>query len=209
MIKADVANTTIGERFRTHVAAAENAGVTKPALREAMLHLAYYVSFPKAMEATAELVRICGPFEPERDAIDISAAPDASVVKLLTGGPVSERLREMDGGLAELSFRVSTNLWRRPLLTPKERAYMCLATNVCNQTLGDPFDVSIALRTGATPAALREVIIQMAYCASFPKALQAMLALERQLKPQSRQLNGFMQQAMASLGNGESGISLG
>ncbi|MEW9547300.1 carboxymuconolactone decarboxylase family protein [Nonomuraea sp. NPDC050783] len=66
-----------------------------------------------------------------------------------------------------------------PELSPREKALLCLAADVCQQTLGLPFEqhVRLAAEHGVTADDLRELIRFVAYDSGYPAALSALARL--------------------------------
>ena len=93
----------------------------------------------------------------------------------ITDEAVSDTLKDLDSEFGDLAVRMAGEVWGRAGLSQKERAFLCIAANVCNQTLDAPYElhIELAMKGGATPEQIREVLLHMAIYASFPKALQA------------------------------------
>ncbi len=71
-------------------------------------------------------------------------------------------------------------VWSRPVLDLKTRSLICLAAAVALEREGQVrLHANGALHSGATPAEVTEVIIQMMIYASFPAAWQAMVAVSQ------------------------------
>src|SRR4051812_35906509 len=67
----------------------------------------------------------------------------------------------------------------RSSLSSKERAYLSLVVDICDQKLGTAFrrHVSSALHAGATRRDVKEVLLHLVIYASFPKVLMAVREL--------------------------------
>ena len=115
---------------------------------------------------------------------DHSLKDDHRMENFITNQRVSDRLKDFDPEFGDLAVRMAGEVWGRAGLSQKERAFLCIAANVCNQTLDGPYQlhIDLALKGGATPEQIREVLLHMAIYASFPKALQALRALHPYLE---------------------------
>ncbi len=85
----------------------------------------------------------------------------------------------VDEAFGAMAEAVGTAMWALPGLTPRECAFLCIATDICNQTLGLPFQmhVDVALANGASRRQVKEVLLHVAPDAGYPKCLQALLQL--------------------------------
>jgi len=109
---------------------------------------------------------------------------------LLNQPGIRNTLVALDSEFGKLAIELAGRVWARPGLTQKERAFLCLAANVCNQTVDGPFQIHLdmALKAGATPKEIREVLLHMAIYASFPKTLTAMKAFHKHLEERGIEL---------------------
>jgi alkylhydroperoxidase/carboxymuconolactone decarboxylase family protein YurZ len=73
-------------------------------------------------------------------------------------------IRALDRDFAALAEAVGAAMRSLAGLTPRECTLLCLAADVCNQTLGLPFrmHVEAALASGASRWDLREVLLHLA-----------------------------------------------
>jgi len=158
--------------------------MTRRDIKEAVLHLAIYGSFPKTLQAVRRLNQLYEIFDRQGlyQTGDSTTHP-APMENYVSDPEMAKALFELDSQFGDLAVRMAGEVWGRPGLSPKERSYLCLAANVCHQTLDGPFQfhVDMALKGGATPEQIREVILHMAAYGSFPKALQAIRALREHL----------------------------
>ncbi len=86
----------------------------------------------------------------------------------------------IDPDFAEAALRFASPSWELPELTDRQRSFLCIAADLCRGRLGLPFamHVNMALKSGAKPAELKEVILHAAPDAGFTSALSAMLRLK-------------------------------
>lgn len=92
----------------------------------------------------------------------------------------------LDPTFARLSEATDRHVWSTPELTERERVFLTLVGDVCNQTLGAPFEqhVAMAFDHGVTAGDLRELIRFISYDSGYPAALSALRRLaevEREL----------------------------
>lgn len=163
-IVRDVCAQELGERFQLHTEQALRAGMCRSDIKEAILHLTIYASFPKVLCALLALRA------PESHELSSSVATPKPAINLFAQPGVREALVAIDPDFADLAMRMGGEIWGRGGMTQKERAFMCLASHLCNGTL-DPIPVhsEIAMRAGATERALREVMAIA--CAFAPTSL--------------------------------------
>ncbi len=154
-IVRDVCTQDLGDRFRDHIDQAFAAGMCAADLKEAILHLTIYASFPKVLCAIIAFNSAVGSGT-RSTSTPTTAAP---AVNLFAQPGVREALLSIDTDFADLAMRMGGEIWGRGGVTAKERAFMCLGSHLCNGTL-DPIPVhaEIALQAGATEDALREAL---------------------------------------------------
>ena len=85
---------------------------------------------------------------------------------------LQENLLKIDPEFGEFCVRVSGEVFGRPLLDQKTKAFIAIAVDVVEQIRGVPFfnHVKIALKQGATPDELKELLFLMTIYAGFNKA---------------------------------------
>jgi alkylhydroperoxidase/carboxymuconolactone decarboxylase family protein YurZ len=92
-----------------------------------------------------------------------------------------------DPVLAEMSAATDRALWDGiPELSPREKVLLCVVADVCQQTLGAPFEehVTMARRHGVSGDDLRELLRFISYDSGYPAAaaaLDRLVELERKL----------------------------
>lgn len=91
------------------------------------------------------------------------------------GGPVFA----IDAAFGAMAVQVGAEQWGLAGLTPRERALLCLATDVCAGTLGLPYGMRVdaALRAGVARWEIREAIRYLARDAGYPACLAALVRL--------------------------------
>ncbi|NUW41842.1 carboxymuconolactone decarboxylase family protein [Nonomuraea rhodomycinica] len=99
--------------------------------------------------------------------------------------PADVRMKELDPVFAEMSAATYRALWDElPELTTREKILLSLVADVCEQTLGVPFEehVTAALEHGVPAADLRELLRFIAYDSGYPaarSALERLAGIER------------------------------
>ncbi|RFU41219.1 carboxymuconolactone decarboxylase family protein [Actinomadura logoneensis] len=92
-----------------------------------------------------------------------------------------------DPVFAEMAAATERALWDGlPELSGREKALLCLVADICQQTLGTPFErhVRLAYDNGLSPDDLRELLRFISYDSGYPaaaSALDRLTALERDL----------------------------
>ncbi len=86
----------------------------------------------------------------------------------------------IDKDFGEAAVRLSSPLWSLPDLSDKQKAFLCMTSDVCRAWLGLPFlmHTKMAQRQGAKRYELKELVLFIAPYASFPLALSAMIRLK-------------------------------
>ncbi|BAK77505.1 carboxymuconolactone decarboxylase [Pseudogulbenkiania sp. NH8B] len=70
-------------------------------------------------------------------------------------------------------------LWQRPDLPARERSMVTLAALIaCNQPLGLPHYVNLALEHGISPGEISEIVTHLAFYAGWPNAFSAVMAIK-------------------------------
>ncbi|MFC4587616.1 carboxymuconolactone decarboxylase family protein [Sphaerisporangium corydalis] len=100
--------------------------------------------------------------------------------------PSETRVKALDPVFAEMNAAGDRHLWEGiPELTTREKILLCLVADVCQQTLGLPFElhVTMGLDHGLTADDLREMLRFVSYDSGYPAALAALdrlTAIERE-----------------------------
>jgi alkylhydroperoxidase/carboxymuconolactone decarboxylase family protein YurZ len=84
---------------------------------------------------------------------------------------------KLDPVFAEMSAATDHNVWEEiPQLTAREKVLLCVVADVCQQTLGLPFEqhVTMAREHGVDADDLREMLRFIAYDSGYPAALAAL-----------------------------------
>jgi alkylhydroperoxidase/carboxymuconolactone decarboxylase family protein YurZ len=87
------------------------------------------------------------------------------------------RVSKLDPVFAEMSAATDHNVWEQlPELTAREKILLCVVADVCQQTLGLPFElhVTAAREHGVDADDLREMLRFIAYDSGYPAALAAL-----------------------------------
>ena len=180
-IACDVYNQTLGEPFDIHVQMALDNGATRQDIKEVFLHLTVYAAFPKCLQAIARLKEIYAKYD-EQDlyATSNQLSHPKPEINLIWDTNVKDALREFDLEFGDLAVRVAGEVWQRPGLTLKERLFITLAGDVCNQTLfpDGPFDfhIGMSFEQGLTVNQLRQLLLYLTIDVGFPKVLTAFQA---------------------------------
>jgi alkylhydroperoxidase/carboxymuconolactone decarboxylase family protein YurZ len=90
---------------------------------------------------------------------------------------VSEtRAQTLDPVFAEMNAATDRQAWSAPELTTREKVLLCLVADVCQQTLGLPFElhVTMGLEHGLSADDLRELLRFISYDSGYPAALAAL-----------------------------------
>lgn len=169
-IAGDVCHGHLGLPFELHITVARQTSAGWAELREVLRHLAPFAGYPAVVEAFARLAEIQGTTD----------SPDP-------GPPVEPTAPVLDiGGDAEFAAWATAqhaDRWNRPLLTHRERALLCVAVDVLQQTLGAPLGahVRLALAAGADAETLRALLRVMGEL-GMGKIWQAFPELEHHLR---------------------------
>lgn len=90
------------------------------------------------------------------------------------------RTNALDPVFAEMSAATDREMWKEiPELTTREKSLLCVVADVCQQTLGLPFEqhVRSGLEHGLTRDDLRELLRFISYDSGYPAALAALARL--------------------------------
>ncbi|WP_327102690.1 carboxymuconolactone decarboxylase family protein [Nonomuraea glycinis] len=93
---------------------------------------------------------------------------------------MENQVKALDPVFAEMSAATDRLLWDEcPELTTREKVLLCLTADVCQQTLGLPFQrhVTMAADCGLSADDLREMLRFVAYDSGYPAALAALSRL--------------------------------
>lgn len=167
-LAADLCTANIGFALLTHVQMAQANGISVPECIAAIRHLAPYTGYPTAAVALQHL-RQLGPSGP-------SPLEPGTHIKLPP--VVLDSLDALDCDFAAFYAGQFAARWDDGSLSPRERALTCIATDVLNQTLGEPFalHVDLAVEAGAGEQQIRAVLLLVAEF-GIAKAWQAYRAL--------------------------------
>ena len=182
----DICDHNLGLAFQMHVEMALANSVPLSAIKEVIFHAALEAGYTNVLQALVRFHEIrAGLKDVSVDAIVNDEAADFKVDR-----SDQARMDGLDPAFAELWRARMAEQWSRPHLSKKERAYLSLAADVSNQTLGTPFayHVRTALRYGGTAEEVRAVIRFIAEF-GFSKAWQALQALRPTLN-EDRPMSG-------------------
>jgi 4-carboxymuconolactone decarboxylase len=100
--------------------------------------------------------------------------PENSINKnaVLGDQELQQGLMAIDPEFGEFCVRISGEVFGKPLIDQKTKALIAIAVDVVEQIRGVPFfnHVKMALRQGATPDELKELLFLMTIYAGFNKA---------------------------------------
>jgi alkylhydroperoxidase/carboxymuconolactone decarboxylase family protein YurZ len=105
--------------------------------------------------------------------------------------PYKNEVEALDPVFAEMSAATDRMLWEEnPELTAREKVLLCVVADVCQQTLGTPFELHVAMGSehGVSADDLRELLRFISYDSGYPAAMAALARLtdierERGLAP--------------------------
>jgi alkylhydroperoxidase/carboxymuconolactone decarboxylase family protein YurZ len=101
--------------------------------------------------------------------------------------PWQSHAERLDPVFAEMSAATDRDVWDGiPELTTREKILLCVVADVCQQTLGTPFELHVAMarRNGVSADELRELLRFISYDSGHPAALAALdrlAVVEREL----------------------------
>ncbi|GAB2656570.1 carboxymuconolactone decarboxylase family protein [Kribbella swartbergensis] len=164
----DVCRGHLGLAFRMHVTAARQYDVTVETLYAVVRFIAPYAGYPAAADALERLAEVLGqgPNQVRPAALSSDAEPNY----------VTETADEW----FERYLRSRTaDAWAETLLSRRERAFLAIAADVANQTLGQSLrsHVFSALDAGVGPEAVRDMVRFLSEFAAF-KAEAALRRLD-------------------------------
>jgi alkylhydroperoxidase/carboxymuconolactone decarboxylase family protein YurZ len=143
-IAADLCTGNLGLPLATHVAIAVANGVEVRDCAAAIRHLAPFVGYPTAAVALRQLRSAYPDWEP-----DPPPPPPATPGRHVIPPDVLDRLDALDSGFAMFATEQFDRRWDADDgVSNRERALMCLATDVLHQTLDESFDLHLDLATG-------------------------------------------------------------
>jgi alkylhydroperoxidase/carboxymuconolactone decarboxylase family protein YurZ len=89
--------------------------------------------------------------------------------------PSNDRVGLLDPLFSRLHAATERHVWDPPQLTTREKVFVCVVADVCNQTLGLPFElhVTTGLRNGMTTGDIRDLLSCVAFETGYPAALAA------------------------------------
>lgn len=77
---------------------------------------------------------------------------------------VSQGILALDADFGAMAVRVATETWSIKELDPQDCALLCIVNDVCNQTLGMPFQmhVQLMITNGARLRQVKEILLHLA-----------------------------------------------
>jgi alkylhydroperoxidase/carboxymuconolactone decarboxylase family protein YurZ len=90
-----------------------------------------------------------------------------------------DHLTTLDPGFAALHTATDRYVWDLPQLTAREKVFLTVVADVCNQTLGPPFELHIktGLSSGVSIDDIRDLLRCVAFETGYPAALSALARL--------------------------------
>ena len=144
-ITADLCTGNLGFPLETHVATAVAKRGGGPATaRRRIRHLAPFVGYPTAAVALRQLRSAYPDWKP-----DPPPPPPATPGRHVIPPDTLDRLDALDSDFAAFATEQFDKRWDADDgVSNRERALMCLATDVLHQTLDESFDLHLDLATG-------------------------------------------------------------
>jgi alkylhydroperoxidase/carboxymuconolactone decarboxylase family protein YurZ len=178
-LAADVCHQILDLPFQLHVDMALSNGAARAEVKEVLLHLAPYAGYPNTLRAIVRLKEIYALFDQQAQHPVTETPLPVQPGSFVVDESIQKALLTLDPQFGDFVIRQMSQVWSRPGLTPKERAYLSLAVDICYQTLDGPFQFHLkqALACGATHDQVKAVLRFMAEF-SFPKAWSAFTALD-------------------------------
>jgi 4-carboxymuconolactone decarboxylase len=175
----DVCREHFGLAFRLHVQAALSHGIPFSDVLGVVRFIGPYAGYPAAADALGHLGDIGAEF-----GIDVRGAASEADIDDSSQVP-NRRLRPEEGfdttdeWLANFITSRTGRSWEVPGLSARECAYLALAADVAQQTLGDSFRVHVRLarESGAAREEIRDVVRFLAEC-GIAKAAAALRELD-------------------------------
>ena len=181
-IACDVCEQTLYGPLELHIKIALENGATRQDVKEAILHMAVYGSYPKCFETIARLKEIYAEFNEKGLYLtgDKVSHPKPELNWVLDTD-VKDGLIAFEPQYGDLSSRMAGEVWGRPGLTPIERVYISMSGDVCQQTLSAdgpfPFHVDLCLKNGMTREQVREMLMYLTIDVGFSRVWSALEAL--------------------------------
>jgi alkylhydroperoxidase/carboxymuconolactone decarboxylase family protein YurZ len=93
--------------------------------------------------------------------------------------PTDTRVTALDPAFAALHSATERHVWDLPRLTTREKVFLSVVADVCNQTLGLPFELHIntGLSNGVIASDIRDLLRCVAFETGYPAALAALQRL--------------------------------
>ena len=90
---------------------------------------------------------------------------------------------EVDPEFGEMAVRMG-QVWKLPGISLREKAFLCLANDICEMNLGLSFEMHImmALANDVTTLEIKEVLYHLAPETGYPKVLQAIVRMKEVAK---------------------------
>jgi 4-carboxymuconolactone decarboxylase len=153
-VAADLCTTNVGFPLLTHVQMASANGVSVPECIAAIRHVAPYAGYPTAAVALRQLRDLNGGEAQEAQPVHHWTLP----AERLDG------LADMDEDFAVFVVNQYSQRWGGAELSPRERALVCIAADVLNQTLDESFalHINLANAAGAGDEQVRAVLLLVA-----------------------------------------------
>jgi 4-carboxymuconolactone decarboxylase len=175
----DVCGDHFGLAFRLHVQAALSHGMPFSDVLGVVRFIGPYAGYPAAADALERLGGLAAELGVDVRSVAAEVGRDGSL------GAPDQRLRPDEGfdtrdeWLAGFIASRTGRSWAVPGLSARERAYLALAADVAQQTLGDSFRVHVRLarESGANPEEIRDVVRFLAEC-GIAKAAAALRELD-------------------------------
>ena len=143
-ITADLCTANLGAPLASHVATAVANGVEVRDCAAAIRHLAPFVGYPTAAVALRQLRSAYPDWTP-----DPPLPPPVTPGRHVIPPDVLDRLDALDSGFSAFATEQFDTRWDADDgVSNRERALMCLATDVLHQTLDESFDLHLDFATG-------------------------------------------------------------
>jgi alkylhydroperoxidase/carboxymuconolactone decarboxylase family protein YurZ len=151
VIANDVCRAHLGLAFRMHVMAAKMHGIPDADLMALLRFVAPYAGYPAAADALGRLGALGAEL-----GFDATAEPGPE----RAAGEPDPALRSTDEWMAGFLASRNSRSWSEERLSPRERVIVAITTDVCMQTLGEPFrgHVRLARRLGLSDDEIHDVV---------------------------------------------------
>lgn len=192
-IALDIANQDHrgpGNPYGAHIDMALKQGSTREEIEELLLFLCVYTGFNK----------VAGGFGSLNEFFDqISHSPNGTATQrngssaaptgynpILDNPELQEYFKSVNPRLGDFSIRTVGEAWSLPLLDLKTKAFMAIAVDIANQNIvgsNNPFGlhIDIALKHGATPEEIEELLLFLCVYTGFNKVAGGFGALNEYL----------------------------